>query len=369
MNPTRLQLEDKTLLNKGIVMDVVAKPITKEFCKVVSQNGGDILDVGFGLGYSANFFTNSNISSYTCIEINPEIYQTAIEWAKDKPNVEIILGDWIDVIPTLDKKFDGIFMDTYGDDFEKYKQFESYCESIANENCVLSIYEYPSVRNLKELNLKRFFYEQGSYELILKPFHNVCWTYFSLGTFRKDKVCEYYKNQISNDLSNQIIKENIINLERTSSEKNLDGLVHKRNFKWNSLKPNKELFDILNKNILKRNQDVDFEKTTCWFVKYEEGDLYDRHVETIKGIKVGDSEQYGLAIDIILNDEYDGGEIELYDNWLVNDRNTFSEFKQEKGSVLVYNPYNHITYRKIDSGVKYQIIILIKNKDLKKQII
>ena len=31
----------------------------------------------------------------------------------DKPNVKVIHGDWIDIIPTLDKKFDGIYMDTF----------------------------------------------------------------------------------------------------------------------------------------------------------------------------------------------------------------------------------------------------------------
>ena len=34
-------------------MDKIAKPITEEFCNVVGKSGGHILDVGFGLGYSA----------------------------------------------------------------------------------------------------------------------------------------------------------------------------------------------------------------------------------------------------------------------------------------------------------------------------
>ena len=31
---------------------------------------------------------------------------------KDKQNVHLHFGDWIDIIPSLNKKFDGIYMDT-----------------------------------------------------------------------------------------------------------------------------------------------------------------------------------------------------------------------------------------------------------------
>ena len=135
------------MLNNGIVMDVVAKPITREFCNIVGSSRGDILDIGFGLGYSANNFYSIGVKSYTCIEINKQIYEIACNWAKDKDNVTIILGDWIDIIPTLDKKFDGIFMDTYED--ENYSKFEEYAKLVSKENCCLSclLYTSPSPRD------------------------------------------------------------------------------------------------------------------------------------------------------------------------------------------------------------------------------
>jgi spermidine synthase len=78
---------------------------------IVCQNGGDILEIGFGLGISANFIQQKpNITSHTIIEINNQILEIATEWAKDKPNVTIVSGDWFDVFPNNDR-YDGILYD------------------------------------------------------------------------------------------------------------------------------------------------------------------------------------------------------------------------------------------------------------------
>ena len=50
--------------------------------------------------------------------------KNVIKKKNSKDNVNIIYGDWIDIIPTLNKKFDGIFMDTYED--KNYSKFEDY---------------------------------------------------------------------------------------------------------------------------------------------------------------------------------------------------------------------------------------------------
>jgi 16S rRNA A1518/A1519 N6-dimethyltransferase RsmA/KsgA/DIM1 with predicted DNA glycosylase/AP lyase activity len=99
INDDYIVLKENT---RSVVMSKGAKSITEIYSYVVSQNRGDVLDVGFGMGFSANKISKL-ADSYTCIEINPQIYETAKEWSKDKPNVEIIFGDWIDVIPTLNK--------------------------------------------------------------------------------------------------------------------------------------------------------------------------------------------------------------------------------------------------------------------------
>lgn len=168
--------------NRSVVMDTASKGLMEMYSHIVCQNGGDVLDVGFGMGFSANkMYELSN--SYTCIEINPQIYERAKEWAKDKPNVEIIFGDWIDVIPTLDKKFDGIFMDTHHD--PNYNEFESYCKSISNEGCILSIFNYFSLRNKSEMNTYKYELEPEKFTKIVERIHSINWTEYSNGEFYK----------------------------------------------------------------------------------------------------------------------------------------------------------------------------------------
>jgi len=88
--------------------------IMKTFADFVTQNGGHILEIGFGMHISADFIqSNPNILSHTIIEIHPIQYKRALEWAIDKPNVNIILGDWIDILPIENMKFNGVFHDTH----------------------------------------------------------------------------------------------------------------------------------------------------------------------------------------------------------------------------------------------------------------
>ena len=77
--------------------------------EITCRSGGHILECGFGMGISATHIQKQNIKSHTIIELNDEIYEKAVEWAKDKPNTKIISGDWKTV--ELNEKFDGILYD------------------------------------------------------------------------------------------------------------------------------------------------------------------------------------------------------------------------------------------------------------------
>ena len=80
-------------------------------------------------------------------------------------------------------------------------------------------------------------------------------------------------------------------------------------------------------------------------------------------------EQYVTTYDISLNDDYEGGEIEVYDEWYKNDRDTYSLIKPKVGECLIYKPYQHVTYKEVTKNTKYQILIIVKNKDLIKNLI
>jgi len=167
---------------RSVVMSKGAKSITEIYSYVVSQNRGDVLDVGFGMGFSANKISKL-ADSYTCIEINPQIYETAKEWSKDKPNVEIIFGDWIDIIPILNKKFDGIFFDTHNDPNSHLA--EQYCKSISKEGTIFSHWNYFQIKDITELNTYTCRVDVNNMPKLTNPTHNVHWTYFKDGEFKK----------------------------------------------------------------------------------------------------------------------------------------------------------------------------------------
>ena len=81
----------------------------------VTEGGGDILEIGFGMGISAGYMHSHSISSHTIIENHPQIIPKAVEWASGKSNVTIVSQSWYDVRDSIGT-FDGIFYDTYGDD-------------------------------------------------------------------------------------------------------------------------------------------------------------------------------------------------------------------------------------------------------------
>ena len=85
----------------------------------VTQNGGDILEIGFGMGISAGYMHSHSINSHTIVENHPDIIPKAVEWASGKSNVTIISQSWYDVKDSLGT-FDGIFYDTFADESGNY---------------------------------------------------------------------------------------------------------------------------------------------------------------------------------------------------------------------------------------------------------
>lgn len=167
---------------RSIVMDAASKSLMQMYSHLVCQNGGNVLDIGFGMGFSAEEMSKLS-NHYTCIEINPQIYEKAKSWAKNKPNVTIIFGDWVDIIPKLEQKFDGIFMDTHDD--VNYENFENSCKTIAEENCILSIFNYFTIREQNELNRYEYKLEPHKFTKPVTLLHTINWTYFKNGNFVK----------------------------------------------------------------------------------------------------------------------------------------------------------------------------------------
>ena len=129
-------------LKKGYVMHRGEKSLMLKLAEIATMNGGDILEVGFGMHLSADGIqSNPNVTSHTIIEVHPEIYKHALSWAKDKPNTEIILGTWIDILPTINKKFDGVLHDTHNDN--DIPKFLDYIKPNCKNGTIVSFFYFP----------------------------------------------------------------------------------------------------------------------------------------------------------------------------------------------------------------------------------
>lgn len=82
---------------------------------------GDVLEVGFGLGFSANHIQTYQPKSHTIIEYHPVVAARAREWAKQHPHVTIIEDTWQHALPRLGI-YDCIFFDDYPLHSEKQMQ-------------------------------------------------------------------------------------------------------------------------------------------------------------------------------------------------------------------------------------------------------
>lgn len=84
----------------------------KRVAEIICSKGGDILNIGFGMGIVDSFISNSKIDSHTIVEIHPDVLSHMKDsgWYK---KANIIEGDWRSNIDKFNF-YDGVFYDTFG---------------------------------------------------------------------------------------------------------------------------------------------------------------------------------------------------------------------------------------------------------------
>ena len=137
-----------TYTDSGKLLDEYGKSVMMDWetswmeasAKVICQNGGDILNIGFGMGIIDSFIQSYPIQSHTIIEAHPDVYAKMIEdgWDK-KPNVKIIFSKWQDVIVDL-PKYDGIYFDTWNDN-DVFDTLLPHIKNILKSNGVFSVWD------------------------------------------------------------------------------------------------------------------------------------------------------------------------------------------------------------------------------------
>ena len=121
-----------------IIMMSWEAPVMERSAAFICENGGDILEIGFGMGIASDYIQSHNPNSHIIIELHPELAEKAREWAADKPSVTIVEGDWIEEVAALGQ-FDGIFFDTYGA-FGHWLLFAPSIANSAKEGCHITFW-------------------------------------------------------------------------------------------------------------------------------------------------------------------------------------------------------------------------------------
>ena len=97
------------------VMEDWETPYMKDLAEIACQNGGIVLELGFGMGISASFIQSYNIEEHIIIEANQDVANKAREFSLTAPRkTTIIEGLWENVIDMVaDESISGILFDTY----------------------------------------------------------------------------------------------------------------------------------------------------------------------------------------------------------------------------------------------------------------
>lgn len=109
--------KDSIVLESGeVVMMQWEFPLMKRHAEICTKENGVILEVGFGMGISANYIQELKPKTHVIVESHSQIITLLKEWSIDKPSVVIIEGDWFDKInEIINYQYDGIFFDTHRD--------------------------------------------------------------------------------------------------------------------------------------------------------------------------------------------------------------------------------------------------------------
>lgn len=148
-----------------------------EHCINMLHPIGDVLEIGFGSGYSAKQIQNFSIRSHTIIECDPTVLSKLYKWAStQKHPVNVIHGTWQDRLDILGR-FDTIFYDDcfltehpYEYNMAGFKNFVErifhfhkkpitkigwYCESPPPKNTLSFFNGLPAKYELYEYNIKK----------------------------------------------------------------------------------------------------------------------------------------------------------------------------------------------------------------------
>jgi guanidinoacetate N-methyltransferase len=99
-------------------------PLMAAMAEVAARTRGDVLEIGFGRGISADLIQQRGVRSHTIIECNDSVIRRFASWRASRPDrdIRLVRGLWQDVIAPLGA-FDAVFFHTYALDEDEAIDF------------------------------------------------------------------------------------------------------------------------------------------------------------------------------------------------------------------------------------------------------
>jgi guanidinoacetate N-methyltransferase len=101
----------QAVLAEQEIMEDWQIPIMSAMARIVSESGGDVLEVGFGRGVASAMIQEH---SHTVVECNDTIVADFHEWKRQYPgsDIRVVHGKWQDTVDQFGE-YDGVFFHTY----------------------------------------------------------------------------------------------------------------------------------------------------------------------------------------------------------------------------------------------------------------
>lgn len=154
MDNTEYTYENNNLYNSNghAVMMEWERPWMKKAADTICANGGDILNIGHGLGLVDSYIQEHKPNSHWIIEAHPDVHSHMREtgWY-EKANV--IESRWQYALDNL-PSFDGIYFDTWSDNFIDFKNgLVSKLPYLLNKGGIFSYWRNHSTEDKKMIEL------------------------------------------------------------------------------------------------------------------------------------------------------------------------------------------------------------------------
>ena len=140
---------DPTNSKKEPVMMEWETPIMQKMADVSVDENDNVLELGFGMGILSDMIQAKKPKTHTIAECHKDIIPKLKEWAKNKSNVNVVEGNWIEEIHNLPIKYDAIIQDTYGDEFRHSLKFA--VELLKKNNCKVTYWNNNSDLGFNEV--------------------------------------------------------------------------------------------------------------------------------------------------------------------------------------------------------------------------